>query len=75
MRRTSVVTSSQIDFAARILQRINHARLSNFEHRMIAEVQLYWLIYQRTSLSHDHHQTEDALRKWKQDWAQLFGMT
>lgn len=47
--------------------------VTNYEARMAAEVQLYWIIYQKSCGSQvDLIDTKLALQGWKQDWAGLF---
>lgn len=47
---------------------------TNFECRIVAEVHLYWTIYE-TCLgdSVDLPETQAILRAWKQEWGFLFG--
>ena len=73
MRRQSVLTASQIDNSVRVAGKAAYPELSNFEQRMIAEIKLYWILYEQTSSVSDRQRTEVALDGWKQDWNSLFG--
>lgn len=47
---------------------------TNFETRMVAEINLYWIIYESCSMSQvDLPGTQAALHEWKQEWKFLFG--
>ena len=40
---------------------------------MVAEVKLYWIIYEKCSGTHvDLADTKAILQAWKQDWSNLF---
>jgi hypothetical protein len=48
--------------------------ITNFEGRMVAEVKLYWIIYEKCCGPHvDLTEMKANLQAWKQDWATLFG--
>ena len=47
---------------------------TNFETRMVAEVMLYWIIYEScSSVQVDLPKTQAALHEWRQEWKFLFG--
>lgn len=47
---------------------------TNFETRMVAEVNLYWIIYESCSkLAVDLPKTQSALNDWRHEWNFLFG--
>ena len=61
----------QVDRCRKILDS-DHA--TNFEARMVAEVNLYWIIYEKcSSASVDLPATQATLHAWKQEWSTLFG--
>lgn len=47
-------------------------RASNFESRMVAEVCLYWIIYESSRKPVDLPNTQSALHSWKEEWKHLF---
>lgn len=49
------------------------ARTSNFESRMVAEVFLYWIVYESSRNPVDLPKTQSALRAWKEEWKHLLG--
>ena len=55
------------------MRRVIPGQLSNFEERMVAEVALYWIIYERTFSVDKRQNTEAALSSWRQEWQALFG--
>ena len=70
-RRRAILDRQQIDKCREIL---NSDHATNFETRMVAEVNLYWIIYQSCSnLPVDLPKTQAALHEWKQEWRFLFG--
>ena len=72
-RRKSILDAEQIAKCREILGS-DHA--TNFETRMVAEVNLYWIIYTHCSkVSVDLPKTQETLHKWKQEWKFLFGRT
>lgn len=71
-RRRSILDAQQIKKCREILDS-DHA--TNFETRMVAEVNLYWIIYTYCSkMPVDLPKSQEALHEWKQEWKFLFGM-
>ena len=67
-----MISQTQVDKCYEILQS-DHS--TNFEVRMVAEINLYWVIYQNCSGSAvDLVKTQDALHVWKQHWKFVLGM-
>ncbi|KAI7247292.1 hypothetical protein KC352_g13804 [Hortaea werneckii] len=64
-RRTAVVTSSDIEMARPLLTFGN-----NFETRVVAELALYWILYEHRI--NGTLRTRGALHDWKRQWARLF---
>jgi len=65
------LTQSQADRCLRILDLDN---VTNFEARMVAEVKLYWVVYEKCcGLQVSVADTKAALKAWQEDWAALFG--
>jgi len=61
----------QIDRCRMILDS-DHA--TNFESRMVAEINLYWIMYESCSaVPVDLPKTQAALYAWKQEWKFIFG--
>jgi hypothetical protein len=53
---------------------LNSDHATNFELRMVAETNLYWIIYEKCSSSTvDLPGTQAELHAWKQEWNFLFG--
>jgi len=71
MRRQALLNQVQIDRSLRLTQLDG---ITNYETRMVAEVELYWIIYNKCG-SHPVtlSETKLALRDWQQEWASLFG--
>ena len=70
-RRRVILDRNQIDKCSEILIS-DHA--TNFETRMVAEVNLYWIIYESCSaVQVDLPKTQAALHEWRQEWKFLFG--
>jgi hypothetical protein len=47
---------------------------TNFEIRMVAEINLYWIIYDCCSgITVDLPKTQAALHAWRQDWKHVLG--
>jgi len=47
---------------------------TNFESRMVAEINLYWIIYKSCSaVPVDLPKAQAALHTWKQEWKFIFG--
>ncbi|RDW58204.1 hypothetical protein BP6252_13615 [Coleophoma cylindrospora] len=69
-KRRAVLTREEIDKCGDILG-FNHA--TNFETRMVAEIKLYWIIYESTTApSIDLPKTQNSLHGWKNEWKHLF---
>ncbi|KAF2485633.1 hypothetical protein BDY17DRAFT_322462 [Neohortaea acidophila] len=70
MRRQSMVTKSDVEASRKILQ---SDIVTNFETRMVAELHLYWTIYEQC-VAVDVHlpRAKAALQSWKEEWAFLF---
>jgi hypothetical protein len=45
---------------------------SNFESRMVAEVHLYWVMYESLRNPVDLPKTQSALHAWREEWKHLF---
>lgn len=73
MKRRCAVPKEQIEANTHILKRVDRSKMSNFEERMLAEVELYWIIYEQSSAIHRRHHIESALESWKRNWQPLFG--
>lgn len=70
MRRNSMVSKADIE---RIRKRLPPGELSNFEMRMVAEVNLYWTLYDNAIASAVNlPQAQAALQSWKHVWTFLF---
>ena len=70
-RRRAILDRQQINICRQILVS-DHA--TNFETRMVAEVNLYWIIYESCSTAQvDLPQTQALLHEWNQEWKFLFG--
>jgi hypothetical protein len=71
-RRRSILDAEQIKKCRQIL---DSDLATNFETRMVAEVNLYWIIYTHCSnMVVDLPKTQATLHEWKQEWKFLFGM-
>lgn len=70
MRRQSMVTKGDVEASRQILHSDN---VTNFETRMVAELHLYWTIYEQC-IAVDVHlpRAKAALQSWKEEWAFLF---
>lgn len=64
-RRKAVLDRDDIE-RCRIILDSDHA--TNFESRMVAEVFLYWIIYESCNSPRDLPQTQSALQTWKSEW-------
>ena len=72
-RRPAALSQRQIQH---LVCSTDRKKLSNFETRMIAEVKLYWLIYQISSASPNGFSRADhRLVEWRDEHVQLFGMS
>lgn len=70
MRRTSMVSKEEIE---RIRRRLPPGELSNYEMRMVAELNLYWVLYEHAIASKVNlPQALAALQSWKHVWYFLF---
>ncbi|RQM06708.1 hypothetical protein DH86_00004281 [Scytalidium sp. 3C] len=70
-RRKSLLDRKQIESCRKIL---NSDHATNFEYRMVAEINLYWIIYESCSaIPVDVAGTQAALHEWRQEWKFLFG--
>ncbi|KAM0206349.1 hypothetical protein ACHAPQ_010280 [Fusarium lateritium] len=69
-RRRSLLDQGQVD---RCVGFFNSNKISNYEARMVAEVQLYWVIYSQCGAALiDLSSAKVALQAWQQDWMALF---
>ncbi|RMY79249.1 hypothetical protein D0862_13212 [Hortaea werneckii] len=66
-RRTAVVTSSDIELSRQLL---NSGSSSKFETCKVAELALYWILYEHRINGTLHGRS--ALHHWKLKWARLF---
>ncbi|KAH6624021.1 hypothetical protein B0J18DRAFT_427082 [Chaetomium sp. MPI-SDFR-AT-0129] len=72
-RRKAVLHQNDIEACKRLIDRVDQHRLSNFETRMVAEVKLYWIIYNHSTDSPiDVGAADVALRSWRTEWEFLF---
>ncbi|SPN98645.1 related to nicotinamide mononucleotide permease [Cephalotrichum gorgonifer] len=72
-RRRTILQEQHIKNCRRPLDRVDSASMSNFEMRMVAEVHLYWTIYQQSNNTPiNRPDTELALRTWRAEWESLF---
>lgn len=69
-RRSSFLRQSQIDHCLRLMGSDN---VTNYEARMGAEIQLYWIIYQKCCGHQiDLADAKTSLQSWQREWAALF---
>ncbi|KAF5654102.1 hypothetical protein F25303_1712 [Fusarium sp. NRRL 25303] len=69
-RRHSLLTQAQVD---QCVDFVKSNEVNNYEARMGAEVQLYWIIYNKCGIAQvDLAGTKLALQAWQQDWMVLF---
>lgn len=68
-RRKSALDRNDVERCRRILE---SDYVSNFESRMVAEVFLYWIIYESSLNPVDVSKTQSALRAWREEWKFLF---
>lgn len=73
MQRVAMVTPSQINRCVQLAELTNG--ISNYEMRMVAEVELYWIIYQQCCqpLGINIRAAKRAFQEWHQHWHRLFG--
>ena len=65
---------NDIEVCKRLYDRVDQHLLSNFEMRMVAEVDLYWITYIHSTDPHvDTGAADVALRSWRTKWEFLFG--
>ncbi|EXJ60252.1 hypothetical protein A1O7_04404 [Cladophialophora yegresii CBS 114405] len=65
-RRKSVIGRGQVDRCRDILASDS---ATNFEMRMVAEIQLYWILYENCCLGDvDLPKAQSALQQWRQTW-------
>jgi len=67
--RKTVLDQDDIERCRRVLI---VGRASNFESRMVAEVHLYWIIYESSRNPVDLPKTQSALHAWREEWKHLF---
>ncbi|UNI24975.1 hypothetical protein JDV02_010688 [Purpureocillium takamizusanense] len=71
LQRQSFLNQAQIDQCLRMAEGDD---ATNYEARMVAEVQLYWFIYQESCNSQPVTTGANTmLQTWKQRWSALFG--
>lgn len=71
-RRHSLLNQSQID---RCLELVKFDGITNYESRMVAEVELYWIIYNKCGRPQiDLEDTKLALQSWQREWTGLYRM-
>jgi len=68
-RRKALLDRNDIDKCRQIL---NSDQATNFETRMVAEVFLYWIIYESCNTAVDLPRTQAVLQSWKEEWQFLF---
>lgn len=68
-RRKAVLDRKDVEQCRRIL---DAQQTSNFESRMVAEVFLYWIIYESSLNPVDVPRTQSALQTWREEWNFLF---
>lgn len=69
-RRKSSIDRQQIDECRQIL---TADRVTNFEIRIVAEIELYWIIHEQCYVRNlDLREVQAALRNWREEWAFLF---
>lgn len=70
MRRTAMLSKADIE---RIRKKLPPGELSNYEMRMVAELNLYWTLYENAvATSVNLPQAQAALQGWKHVWSFLF---
>ncbi|KAL6351908.1 hypothetical protein LRP88_14720 [Fusarium phalaenopsidis] len=69
-RRHSLLNQTQID---RCLELVKFDGITNYESRMVAEVELYWIIYNKCGRPQiDLEDTKLALQSWQREWTGLY---
>lgn len=64
-RRKAIISQEDIN-QCRLILGSDHA--TNFETRMVAEVSLYWVLYESLCAPVDLPRTQAALKTWKNEW-------
>jgi hypothetical protein len=50
--------------------------VTNFQTRMVAEIHLYWCMYENCTVAFvDLTKAQNALKVWKEEWQFLMGMS
>ncbi|KAH7408203.1 hypothetical protein DE146DRAFT_364745 [Phaeosphaeria sp. MPI-PUGE-AT-0046c] len=68
-RRRSVIEQKDINRCRLILGSEN---ATNFETRMVAEIFLYWVLYESSNAPVNLPKTQAALQAWKSEWQYVF---
>ncbi|KAE8449049.1 hypothetical protein EG329_008637 [Mollisiaceae sp. DMI_Dod_QoI] len=69
-RRKAILDRQQVNKCREVLAT---DQITNFETRMVAEINLYWIIYESCStMQVDLPGTQASLHEWKQEWMFLF---
>ncbi|KAH7304205.1 putative C6 finger domain protein [Stachybotrys elegans] len=69
-RRHALLNQTQID---RCVTFIKSNDVTNYETRMGAEINLYWIIYTRCNGPHINlSETKNAFQSWQREWSSLF---
>jgi hypothetical protein len=68
-RRRAVIERKDIDRCRLILGSEN---ATNFETRMVAEIFLYWVLYESSNSPVNLPKTQAALQTWKSEWQYVF---
>ncbi|KUJ13796.1 uncharacterized protein LY89DRAFT_650813, partial [Mollisia scopiformis] len=69
-RRKAILDREQVDKCREILAT---DQVTNFETRMVAEINLYWIIYESCAMNQvDLPGTQGLLHDWRQQWKFLF---
>jgi hypothetical protein len=73
MQRKPAIAYSQIKQHVGLFEKIEGNLRTNFEERMLAEIELYWIIYdQSSSRTTDRRAAERTLQTWRKEWTALF---
>ncbi|KAJ3459684.1 hypothetical protein MRS44_015757 [Fusarium solani] len=69
-RRHSLLNQTQI---SRCLELVKFDGITNYESRMVAEVELYWIIYNKCGRPQiDLEDTKLGLQSWQREWTGLY---
>jgi hypothetical protein len=68
-RRKAVISRTDIDQCRLILGSEN---ATNFETRMVAEIFLYWILYESFSAPVDLPRIQSTLQAWRSEWQYIF---